>query len=191
MVTPRNIRFALALLVTVAIIGIIAAISIKGSRTALPEPVSKQLPHNIDVALQNARFIEMREGVTLWELLAVRAEYDKTGDIVYLSDVRMNFSKTRTNGTVTVTATKGEYSNLNKNVRLRGSVHVVSESGMSFDTESLDYLAGPSKFHTVEQVNFNHDRLSLSAKGMELDVKSETSRFLSLIDAVVDGNAPR
>jgi hypothetical protein len=62
---------------------------------------------------------------------------------------------------------------------------------MSFDTESLDYLAGPSKFHTVEQVNFNHDRLSLSAKGMELDVKSETSRFLSLIDAVVDGNAPR
>lgn len=190
MVTPRNIRFTLALLVTMAIVGIVTVITFKGSRTALPEPVSKQLPQNIDVALHNAHFTEMREGVTVWELFAVRAEYDKTGDIAFLSDVRMVFSKSGSNGTITVTASKGEYANASRNVRLRGKVHVVTESGMIFDTEALDYLAGLGLFRTSERVDYHHDRLSLAAVGMELDVKTETSRFFKSIDAVVEGLQP-
>jgi len=191
MASPRNIRFVLALLVTTVVIGIVAAISLKGSQPALPGPVSKQLPQNIDVALHNARFSEMRDGVTVWELIADRAEYDKTGDVVYLSDVRMIFAKTRTNGTITVTASKGEYANASKNVRLRGKVHVVTESGMIFDTETLDYLADVSLFRTSERVDFHHERLSLAAVGMDLDAKAESSRFFKSIDAVVAGPAPR
>lgn len=187
MVSPRNIRFALALLVTTAIIGIVAAISFKGSRTALPEPVAKPLPQNIDVALHNARFTEMRDGVTIWELVADRAEYDKSGDVAYLSDIHMVFANTRSNGAITITATKGEYANASRNVRLRGNVHVVTESGIVFDTESLDYLAGLSRFKTSERVDFHSERLSLAAIGMELDVKTETSRFFKAIDAVVEG----
>ena len=186
MVSPRNIRLALALLVTTAIIGIVAAISFKGSYSALPEPVSKQLPQNIDVVLNYARFTDIREGVTVWELLADRTEYDKTGAVAYLSNVHMVFAKSRTNGTITVTASKGEYENTNRNVRLRGKVHVVTESGMVFDTDSLDYQAGPSQFRTSERVNFHHERLSLSATGMELDVKTEKSRFFNSINAVVE-----
>jgi LPS export ABC transporter protein LptC len=187
MVPPRNIRFALALLVTMASIGIVTTISFKGSRTALPEPVSKQLPQNIDVALNNARFTEMRDGLNVWELLAKRAEYDKAGDVAYLSDVQMVFAKTRKNGTITVTASKGEYANVSRNVRLQGKVHVATESGMFFDTEALEYLAGLSLFRTAERVNYHHERLSLSAIGMELDVKAETSRFFKSVDAVVQG----
>lgn len=186
MVSPRNIRFALALLVTTAIIGIVAAIFFKGSYSALPEPVSKQLPQNIDVVLNNARFTDMRDGVTVWELLADRTEYDKTGAIAYLSNVHMVFAKSRSHGTITVTAAKGEYDNSNRNVRLRGKVHVVTESGMVFDTDSLDYLAEPSLFRTHERVEFQHERLSLAAIGMELDVKTETSRFFNTINAVVE-----
>ncbi|MDA8429311.1 MAG: LPS export ABC transporter periplasmic protein LptC [Geobacteraceae bacterium] len=189
MVSPRNIRFALALLVTTAIVGIVAAISMKGLHTTLPEPVSQQLPQNIDVALHHARFTEMREGTTVWELVADRAEYDKTGDVAYLSDVHMVFTKTRTSGAITATAAKGEYSTATRNVRLRGKVHVVTESGMVFDTESLDYLAEPALFRTSEHIDFKQARLSLSAIGMELNVKSETSRFFRSIDAVVKGVA--
>lgn len=189
MVSPRNIRFALALLVTTVIVGIVAAISINGFHTTLPEPVSQQLPQNIDVALHHARFTEMREGTTVWELVAERAEYDKAGDVAYLSNVHMVFAKTRTNGAITATAAKGEYSTATRNVRLRGKVHVVTESGMVFDTESLDYLAEPSLFRTPDRIDFKQGRLSLSAIGMELDVKSETSRFFKSIDAVVKGVA--
>lgn len=190
MVSPRNIRFVLALLVTAAIVGIVAAISLKGFRTTSPEPVSQQLPQNIDVALQHARFTEMRNGITVWELVADRAEYDKTGDVVYLSDIHMVYLKSRSNGSITLTASKGEYSSSNKNIRLRGKVHVVTESGMVFDTDSLDYLAEPSLFRTADHVDYHHERLSLSATGMELYAKTETSRFLKSVDAVVEGVQP-
>lgn len=190
MVTPRNIRYALALLVTAAIVGIVAAISLKGFRTTPPEPVSQQLPQNIDIALQNARFTEMREGIIVWELVAERVEYDKSGDVAYLTDIHMVYFKSRSNGSITLTASKGEYSNASKNIRLRGKVHVVTESGMVFDTESLDYLAEPSLFRTADRVDFHQERLSLAAIGMELYAKTETSRFLKSIDAVVEGVRP-
>jgi LPS export ABC transporter protein LptC len=174
-----------------ATIGIVAAISYKGSRTALPEPVPKQLPQNIDIALQKVRFVDMRDGVSVWELVADRAEYDKNGDVAYLSNVHMLFAKTRTNGTIRVTAARGEYSNTGKNVRLRGNVHVVTESGMQFDTQSLDYEGGGALVRTAERVDFHHERLSLAAVGMELDVKAEKTRFFKTIDAVIEVPAER
>jgi LPS export ABC transporter protein LptC len=187
MVSPRNIRFALVLLVTAAIVGIVAAISLEGFRTTSPEPVSQQLPQNIDVALQNARFTEMSNGATVWELVAKRAEYDKSGDVVYLTDIHMVYAKSRTNGSIALTSAKGEYSNSSRNIRLRGKVHVATESGMVFDTESLDYLAEPSLFRTTDHVDYHHERLSLAATGMELYAKTETSRFFKSVDAVVEG----
>ena len=190
MVSPRNIRFVLALLVTAAIVGIVAAISQNGFRTTSPEPVSQQLPQNIDVAMQNARFTEMRDGTTIWELVAKRAEYDKTGDVVYLTDIHMVYAKTRTNGSITLTASKGEYTNTSKNIHLRGKVHVVTESGMVFDTDSLDYLAESSLFRTADHVDYHHERLTLAATGMELFAKTETSRFFKSVDAVVEGVQP-
>jgi LPS export ABC transporter protein LptC len=190
MVSPRNIRLALALLVTAAIVGIVAAISLKGFRATSPGPVSQQLPQNIDVALHKARFSEMRDGTTVWELVAERAEYDKSGDVAYLSDIHMVYTKSRTNGSITLTASKGEYSNASKNVRLRGQVHVVTESGMTFDTESLDYQAESSLFRTADRVDFHHERLSLAAVGMEFDAKTEKSRFFKTVDAVVKGVQP-
>ena len=190
MVSPRNIRFVLALLVTATIVGIVSAISLKGFRTTSPEPVSQQLPQNIDVALQNARFTEMRDGTTVWELVAKHAEYDKTGEVAYLSDIHMVYAKTRTNGSITLTASTGEYSNSSRNIRLRGKVHVVTESGMVFDTESLDYLAESSLFRTADHVDYRHERLSLAAIGMELYAKTETSHFFKSVDAVVEGVQP-
>ncbi|MBK5276663.1 MAG: LPS export ABC transporter periplasmic protein LptC [Desulfuromonadales bacterium] len=187
MVSPRNIRLVLALLVVAASIGIVAAIFLKGSRTPLQGTISQQLPRNIDVALKNARFTEMREGVTVWELVAAQVEYDKTGDIAYLADIRMVYAARGKNGSITVTAAKGDYSAASRNIRLRGTVHVVTGSGMVFDTESLDYLAEKSHFRTADKVKILHERLSLTATGMELDAKTERAHFHSSVDAVVEG----
>ena len=62
---------------------------------------------------------------------------------------------------------------------------------MSFDTESLDYLAEPGLFRTNDQVTFRHERLALAAKGWNLMPRSETSRFRAPVDAVVTGLKPR
>ena len=188
MVSTGNIRLAVAILVTSAIIGIVAAITLKGSRQgAVPEPSSRQLPQNIDMAINNAFFYGVRGGTTTWEMVAKKAEYDKSGDIVYLSDVHMKFAKTPSAGAITVTAMKGIYYNKSRNVALRGKVHVVTETGVSFDTEAIDYLAEQSQFRTLDEVTCRQQRLTLTAQGMEMDVASQKARFLKAVDARVAG----
>jgi LPS export ABC transporter protein LptC len=187
MVSPRNIRLALALLVISATIGIMAAIFQKGSKPAPPEPVSHQLPLNVDLALQKAHFTEVRDGVIMWTIIAERAEYNKKGDVVHLSDIHMKFFKSRTVGSIMVTADTGTYSTKSKNVNLRGKVHVTSESGIVFDTPTLDYLASPSHFKTADTVTFRQKRMTLTAQGMDLYVDKQDVHFFKAVDATVAG----
>jgi len=177
----------LAIIVTTMVIGIVVAISLKGSKQVSPTPVLQKLPQNIDVALHQARFTEMRDGTAAWELVADRAQYDKSGEKAYLSGIRMKFAKTRSSGAITVTASSGEYTSKNNDVRLRGAVHMVTESGIDFTADSLDYLASRSQFRTAVPVAFRHQRLALTAHGMEMDVKEQKARFPSTVDAIVAG----
>lgn len=180
-----NIRLILAILVTTVIVGIAAVVSLKGPKPASQGAAFQQLPRNIDVALRKARFTEMRDGAAVWELVADRAEYNKTGDVAYLTGVRMAFARTGSSGAITVMAARGEYSTKSRNVALQGAVHVETEAGMSFNTESIEYQASRSVFKTAEPVTFRHQRLALAAQGMELDVKDQKARFHKAIDATV------
>src|SRR6266704_546434 len=186
MLSPVYIRPLLALLVLAAIISIAAVVlqnSPHGSAPVLS--ANQQLPRNIDVALKRARFTEIQDGLVVWELVAERVDYDKSGDTAYLSDIRMEFQHNRSNGAATVTADSGEYSSSTKDVRLKGNVHVVTEDGASFKTSSIVYTGTTALFSTVDQVTFRQQRLKLTAVGMDLGVKDQRARFYSVIDASI------
>jgi LPS export ABC transporter protein LptC len=187
MVSPRNIRLALAITVIAAVIGIVAVISKKGSRPVSPEPVSRNIPGNIDLALQDARLTEIRDGAVVWVLVADKAEYDKNGETARLTGIRMEFSKTAAAGSVTVTAFKGDYDAKTKNVKLRGKVRLVTEDGAVFETDSIDYVSASSSFITRQPVKFRHQRLQLSASGMKMSVLKQQADFHKPVDAVIDG----
>ena len=167
--------------------GIMAAIFRKGPKPVPPEPVSQQLPLNVDLALRKASFTEVRGGSTIWTIVAERAEYSKKGDIVHLVGVHMKFFRNRNVGSIVVTADTGTYSTKSKNVNLRGKVHVTSDSGIVFDTRSLDYLAYSSHFKTPDTVTFRQKRMTLTAQGMDLDVNKQQVHFFKSIDSAVAG----
>jgi LPS export ABC transporter protein LptC len=186
MVSTVYIRPLLALLVMVAIVGIAAVVLRHGSHgSAQVRSVTQQLPQNIDVALKKARFSEIQDGLVVWELVAERADYDKGGDMAYLSGIRMEFQHTGSHGAVTVTADSGEYSSTEKIVKLNGHVHVVTEDGASFNTSSIVYTGAAAQFSTSDPVNFRQQRLQLTAVGMDLGVKNQRARFYSTIDASI------
>lgn len=187
MVSFGNIRLALAILVTMTIIGVVAAVSLKGTKQVQTEPVLQQLPQNIDVALQKARFTEMRAGRSVWDLVADRAEYDKGGEAVRLYGIRMEFAKTGSEGAISVTASQGGYSSKSRDVKLWGKVRVTTESGAIFETDSINYLAARSQFRASGPVTFRHLRLVLNAHGMDLNVKDQKAHFHSAVDATVAG----
>ena len=187
MVSPRNIRLALALIVISAVIGITVAIFQKGSKSAPAESVSKQLPLNVDVALIKARFTEVRGNVTVWTLVAEQAEYSKKSETVHLFGIRMEFSGNRSAGTIIVTAEKGTYSTKSKNVALRGRVRMTTASGVIFETRVLDYMASTSSFSTADTVRFNQQRMTLTAQGMDLDIDDQVAHFRNSVQATVSG----
>lgn len=186
MVSPRNIRLALALLVVTAICGIVAAILLNGSKSVPPEPVSQQPSPSVDLVLRNARFTEVRNGATVWTIVAERAEYSKEGEVARLSGIRMVFAKKHALGAMTVTADRGTYSTKSKNVGLRGKIHMTTDSGIVFDTNTLDYLASASRFVTADSVTFRQKRMRLTAQGMDLDVDDQVAHFHSAVNAVVE-----
>ncbi len=186
MVSSAYIRPLLALLVMAAIIGIAVVVFRNvphGSPSA--RPAEQQLPHHIDIALKKARFSEIQEGQVAWELVAERVEYDKRGDTAYLAGIKMDFQKRSSQGTVTVTADKGEYLSRERNVRLSGHVLVVTEEGARFSTDSLLYTGTTGRFTTAGSVHFRQERLQLDAVGMTLNVKNQQAHFSSAIEASV------
>lgn len=184
MVSSFYIRLSLAFILIAAIIGIVTVIIRSDPQGSSPLlPVSQQLPKNIDIVLKKARFTEIQNGHILWELIAERVNYDKTGEIAYLSDIRMQFQRTATRGGITVLADSGEYSNLTKNVTLKGSVHVETEDGENFETASILYSGALSRFSTQDPVSFRKKNLQLKAIGMDLSVQSQLIRFHSAVDA--------
>ena len=188
MVSPVLIRPALVILVTAAIICIVIAISRNGSNHSAPVQSAQQLPQNIDVALKQARFSEIKDGSVTWELVSEKVEYDKSGEVAHLSGgIKIDFMRSKTRGALKVTADSGEYLSNSNNIKLRGKVHVLMEDGASFDTDSVDYTAANSQFKTADMVTFRHERLTLSAVGMEMDIKNQRARFLGSVDSTVAG----
>jgi len=187
MVSPRNIRLALAFFVISATIGIATAIFQKGSKPTHPPPDSGQLRPNVDLALSKAKLSEVHGNTTVWTIVADRADYDKSGEAVYLTGVRMDFPQNNEEGSIVVTSNKGTYYTKNKNIALRGNVHVTTESGIVFDTETLDYESSASRFRTADNVTFRQQRMTLTARGMDLYTNTDTAQFNSPVQAVVAG----
>ncbi|MDD2898487.1 MAG: LPS export ABC transporter periplasmic protein LptC [Desulfuromonadaceae bacterium] len=183
------IRPLLALLVITAITAIAVVIFRNDPQGAVPVlPVKQQLPRNIDVSLKKARFSEIQDGLVSWELVAERADYDKSGETAYLADIRMVFQSSGVHGAITVTADNGEYSAAVKTVRLKGNIRIVTEDRAHFETDSIVYTGTSARFSTADPVFFSQDRLQLHAVGMDLGVENQRAHFHSAVEASIIRN---
>lgn len=191
MLSVVNIRSLLAVTMAILVVGIAIFVFRGSPRTSLPEPSVKNVSKSADIALTNARFNEIRNGVVEWELVSERVEYDKNGDTAHLSNVRMNFFQQKKSGLIVVTAKSGLYSAKKRNVSLKDSVHVESSDGARFDTDLLDYNAARSVFLTASPITFQQDRLLLNAVGMDMDARRQKVHFHTLVDSTIAGVMPQ
>jgi LPS export ABC transporter protein LptC len=97
----------------------------------------------------------------------------------------MEFQKTASQGAITVTADNGEYFSAQKYIHLKGNVHVVTEEGARFDTDSITYHGVKAQFTTKDPVIFTQQRMQLTAVGMDLSVKSQKAHFKSMVAASI------
>ena len=173
----------LALVIILATLALSAAIAVKAYRGMRSGPLLPSLPRNIDVSLQKIHYTETKDGVKKWELLADKAEYDKAGEIVRLSGVRLEIAQAGKTGDIVLTSARADYNTRSRDVELIGDVTAKSLSGMNFKTGRIAYVAGRSMLHTIDRVKFRDRNFTVEGVGMELLVDSKTLKIMQQVEA--------
>jgi len=185
--SPRRIKQILAIAILVPTLVLVVVIVSRQQRASSPESVPHASSPDVDMSMNQVRFSEMRDDATLWELVADRADYDKEPGVVHLKTVRLETFEGKTGGVV-ITSQTGKYQESKQLVTMEGTVHAVTRKGMIFDTDQLLYLPATSRLLTDRGVSVLDGRLRLKAIGMEASLKTEQVRFLSQVNAVIEGN---
>ena len=184
MINLSKIRQLLALVIVLSTLALAVAIAFKAYRGMRSGPVLPSLPKNIDVALQKIHYTETRSGVKKWDLLADKAEYDKTGEVVRLSGIRLDVALAGKPGEVVLTSARGEYFTGTRDVVLVGNIVAKSASGMHFTTERLEYVAARSLLRTASHVKFTDGVLTVEGMGMEFMTDTKQLKITQQVEAI-------
>jgi LPS export ABC transporter protein LptC len=183
MIKTNKIRQLLALFVVLASISLAAVIVLKVYRSKGQAELLRKLPQNIDVSLQKVHFTETRNGIKKWDLVADKADYDKSREVTHLTGIRLVVAGDRATGDVTVTAERAEYYNTVKDIGLVGRVEAKSASGMEFTADSMTYVAARSLLRTPGRVRFSDGTITVEGVGMEFTPATKNVRILKDVTA--------
>jgi LPS export ABC transporter protein LptC len=183
MINPSKIRQLLALVIIGAVLALAAAVAMKAYRGMRSGPVLPSLPKNIDVSLQKIHYTETKGGVKKWDLLADKGEYNKTGEIVRLTGIRLEVAMAGKTGGIVLTADQADYHSRTRDVELIGNIVARSESGMQFTTGRIAYIASRSMLKTPDRVKFSDVNLAVEGVGMEFMVDTKQAKILHQVTA--------
>jgi len=183
MIKLSKIRQLLALVIIAAVLALAAAIALKAYRGMRSGPALPSLPKNIDISLQKIHYTETKGGVKKWDLLADKAEYDKAGEIVRLTGIRLEVALAGKTGGVVLTSERADYHSRTRDVELIGNVVAKSESGMQFTTGRIAYIAARSMLKTADRVKFSDVNLAVEGIGMEFMVDTKLIKIMQQVTA--------
>ena len=142
-----------------------------------------------DLRLGQIHMVETRDGATLWELWADRAELrEREGSAVLLKErqpVRIVLYAPQ--GELTCTTNRVVIDLPTKDVRLEGAVVARTGQGAELRTESLRWIAATRRLTTDEPVTVSRGGLVSRGRGMEADTGLERVRLFHNITSHVGG----
>lgn len=183
MVKLSKIRQLLALVIILAVLALAAAIALKAYRGMRGGSVLPSLPKNIEVSLQKIHFTESTGGKKKWDLLADKAEYDKSGEVVRLTGIRLEVAAAGKTGDIVLTSERAAYYTRTRDVELSGNVVAKSASGMEFTTGRVAYVAASSMLRTADRVRFSDGNLAVEGIGMEFMVNRKQLKIMRQVAA--------
>ncbi|WP_243373044.1 LPS export ABC transporter periplasmic protein LptC [Geotalea sp. SG265] len=179
----KKIRLFLATAIVLAGVSLIVTVMLKvEQRNSQPRKL-EPLPRNVEMALQNVHYSEVKNGAKKWDLFAAQALFDRKKEAFRLKAVRLVLAAEAGVGSVTLTADQADYNSETKDVHLSGNVVATSDSGMHFSSERACYLADRALIRTNDPVRFIDGRIDLSGVGMELNVATRDLKIMKDVSA--------
>lgn len=168
-----NIRRILALVILLAVVLLSLVVWRHVQQTPVQE-ILETLPQEIDLALDNLNYTETRDGRKRWTLVADRAEYLRSSNLVRLNPVQLTFYEAGAFGDLNLTAERGELQEDTRQVDVWGDVVVVGEGGERLQTESLRYHDQQRRLSTAAPIHYTAPRIELTGVGLQVDLEKNT-----------------
>jgi len=168
-----NLRRILALLIVLAVV-LLSLVVWRHVRQVSVQDILKALPQDIDLALDNLNYTETQDGRKRWTLVADRAEYLRSSNLVRLSPVQLTFYEAGAFGDLLLSATHGELQEEIRQVDVWGDVVVVGQGGERLETESLRYKDQQRQLSTTAPFHYQAPRMDLTGVGLLVDLERNT-----------------
>lgn len=137
----------------------------------------------IDLIMRRVRLIEKRGGQKEWEVVAKKAEFNKSDDKINLEDIIATFYPVGRKP-ITVSSKNGIVNNENKDIELKGDVFIKSDDGFKLDTENLMWISSKRIFETDGLVKITGRRFKITGRGFISDIDSKDIKIKSKVEAV-------
>ncbi|MBW6509885.1 MAG: LPS export ABC transporter periplasmic protein LptC [Desulfuromonadales bacterium] len=170
-----NLRRILALVILLAVV-LLSLVVWRHVRQMPLQEILTTLPQDIDLALDNLNYTETQDDRKRWTLVADRAEYLRSSNLVRLNPVQLTFYQAGAFGDLTLTATHGELQEDTRQLDIWGDVVIVGEGGERLQTESLRYDDQRRQLSTAAPIHYRAPRMELTGVGLLVDIEKNTMR---------------
>ncbi|MBI3813636.1 MAG: LPS export ABC transporter periplasmic protein LptC [Nitrospinae bacterium] len=137
----------------------------------------------IDLIMRRVRLVEKKGGHKEWELLARKAEFDKSENKINLEDIKATFYPADRKP-ITISSKKGIVNNENKDINLIGDVLIKSDDGYKLNTENLLWIASKRVLETDDFVKITGERFKITGNGLISNIDSQDIKIKSRVEAV-------
>lgn len=183
--TPQTTRLIRGgLLAGMAVLAAVVTRSLSQSSRA-PRPSAESSPSGAEspttaTRMEGFTHFRMEMGETKFSVKA-KSYTGKEGEEMHLQGVEVVFQYMAhgKEGTSRITADESIYTPTLQKAVFRGNVHVVTEDGFAFDTQSLIYRGDKNLARTEDPVRFQRKDLSGSATGVIYDARERRLELLA------------
>lgn len=127
------------------------------------------------VGLREVNFVQVKDGVKLWELKAETVEYQQPQNLVSFKKVVLTYFP-KGGKPITLVGNLGKLDTQTKNILMEGEVVISTPEGYELKVPSLYYRDDIREVSTEGTVNLKGPAISLDGQGMTMNLESQKVR---------------
>jgi LPS export ABC transporter protein LptC len=144
-------------------------------RTQKPSPPPQVLNPGGDsgqVGMEEIDFVQVKDGVKLWELKAESVEYQQTQNLVSFKKVSLTYFPKKDNS-IHLVGNLGKLDTKTKNIFMEGEVVISTPDGYELKVPSLYYQDDKREVTTEGMVSLKGPAISLDGQGLTMNLDSQ------------------
>ncbi len=128
------------------------------------------------VGMKEINFVQVKDGVKLWELKAEAVTYQQIENLVSFKKVTLTYFPKKGEGPITLIGNLGKLDTKRKNVFIEGEVVITTADGYELKAPSLQYEDDKKEVSSEGNFSFKGPHIFLDGQGVTMNLDSQKVR---------------